>query len=198
MKQISGYVLTGGAGRRLGRDKSSLLFGGVTLGRRAAAILEPITEVVSAVGKPVDGLAFVEDIAEGKTSNAAIFGIRSALADSPSDWTAVLACDLPFITTDFFRLLASFAKAEESEAIVPVQQDGRLQPLAAIYRTEPCRDKVETFLANGGRSMHGLVDTLAVRRVSNEEYAGLPGSERFFLNINTPGDLQVAMSSKDG
>jgi molybdopterin-guanine dinucleotide biosynthesis protein A len=193
-----GYVLTGGAGTRMGGDKASIVFRGQTLAARSGKILEPLVKTVTFVGgETVAGIPTISDVhpAKKELGPASIFGLHSAAYHSHSEWIAVLACDLPFITTDFFRLLISKAD-ETSEAVVPVQPDGRLQPLAALYRTGACLAAIEQMLAEGNRRLQELFERLDTRRVLPAEYEHLPGSRLFFTNVNTPQDLEAALKSE--
>ena len=52
-------LLTGGASRRLGRDKATLMVGGVPLARRTAALLVEVANPVIEVGPGYTGLPHV-------------------------------------------------------------------------------------------------------------------------------------------
>ena len=82
MLELEGYILTGGAGSRMGRDKSTLKLCGVTLGQRAAGILEGVATTVSAVGEPIPGIPAIQDDSKCHTEKAAIFGVYTALLSS--------------------------------------------------------------------------------------------------------------------
>jgi molybdopterin-guanine dinucleotide biosynthesis protein A len=100
----------------------------------------------------------------------------------------MLACDLPFVSPDFLRWLAQIHEAEANDFTAPVDRNGRLQPLAGFYGPA-CLPAVETMLAAGVLRVDRIGDVVKTRRVSFEEYAGLPGAERFLLNVNAPADL---------
>ena len=193
MLELEGYILTGGAGSRMGRDKSTLELGGATLGQRAARILENVATTVSAVGRPVPGIPTVRDVLHSKNERAAIFGVQAALHSARTEWAVILSCDLPFITAEFFRLLISIAESAAVDAVVPVQPDGRLQPLAAVYRTGPCLTAVETMLAAGQRRLQEICERVETRRVPPNVYSNLAGCDKFFFNVNTPEDYRTAI-----
>lgn len=196
MIDANGYVLTGGASSRMGRDKCSLPFGGTTLGEHAAAVLRQAAKSVFAVGRPIDGTPLIEDVFPGKAEAAAMYGLHAALAHSPREWTAVLACDLPFITPDLFRLLFTIARSAGKDAVVPVQPDGRSQPLAAVYRTEPALAAVEKMLASSNKRLQHLRTEIETRLVQPTEYSSLTGSDRFFSNLNSPDDYESAVRAR--
>src|SRR5262249_47497419 len=99
----------------------------------------------------------------------------------------MLACDLPFITSEILLLLSHIHNEELNELTMPVDQFGRAQPLAAIYACN-CLPVVERLLAENLLRVNGIYPSVRLRRVSFEEFAQLPGAENFFLNINTPED----------
>jgi molybdopterin-guanine dinucleotide biosynthesis protein A len=107
-----------------------------------------------------------------------------------------VACDLPFVTGELFVRLAG--QRENFEAVVPVQQDGRVQPLCALYRREPCLSRTEELIAAGERRPRVLLDSVRARRVMFSELADLPGAELFFTNVNTPDDYARAQQVAGG
>ena len=191
--RVNGYVLTGGASSRMGKDKALLEINGRTLAARAARVLSDVADEVFTVGLGVIGYPVIRDLDEAKTSSAAIFGLQAAFRHSPTEWTSVLACDLPFITADLFRLMLYFARTQNAAAVVPEQPDGRAQPLAALYRTKPCRETVNDMIAADELRLGSFLDNIECRRVPPSEYSSLNGAELFFLNVNTPDEYQAAV-----
>ena len=177
----------------MGKHKALLEFDGATLAARAAGILGGVADQVFIVGSEVSGYPFISDLLEAKTSPAAIFGVQAALHHSPTVWTALLACDLPFVSADLFRLLLTVAESATVDAVVPEQPDGRPQPLAALYRTNPCREAVDEIVAADERRMGALLEKIDCRRVLLSEYSSLPGSDLLFVNVNTPDEYRAAL-----
>jgi molybdopterin-guanine dinucleotide biosynthesis protein A len=102
----------------------------------------------------------------------------------------VVACDLPLVTGDLFARLASLR--ENFDAVVPLQRDGRRQPLCALYRAATCRDPAEKLISAGERRPRALLEAVQTRSVAFEEVRDLDGAERFFMNVNTPEDFAAA------
>jgi molybdopterin-guanine dinucleotide biosynthesis protein A len=119
-----------------------------------------------------------------------LHGARSLYGQDGQDgvYGLMLACDLPFVSPDFLRWLAQIHEAEANDFTAPVDRNGRLQPLAGFYGPA-CLPAVETMLAAGVLRVDRIGEVVKTRRVSFEEYAGLPGAERFLLNVNAPADL---------
>jgi molybdopterin-guanine dinucleotide biosynthesis protein A len=83
-------------------------------------------------------------------------------------------------------------KSDKVDAIVPIQPDGRPQPLCAVYRRDVNYEEVERLIATGEHTPRGLLAQVRTRWVDSQELADLPGAEYFFLNVNTPADYEVA------
>ena len=195
MFDVQGFILVGGASRRMGRDKAQLRLGSETLLERIAAQLSPVTRSVTLVGghRPhaVHSLANIPDIHE---KWGALGGIHAALSAASTDWIIVIACDLPFVTRDLFERLKSFAD-DSVDAIVPMQPDGRPQPVCALYRRETCLPEIERLVSVGEHTPRALLTNMRTRYVQFPELGDLPGAENFFLNLNTPEDFEVAKRS---
>ena len=189
MYSVEGFILVGGASRRMGTDKSRLTVGGVTFTEKIAAALAGTTQSVKVVGGgTVDlGLESTADIFE---QWGALGGLHAALAACRTEWSLVVACDLPFVTTDLFTRLAGLR--EGFEAVVPVQQNGYLQPLCAFYRVDPCLERCEALIKDGERRPLALLEAVKSRRVEFAEISDLADADRFFDNINTPEDYTRA------
>lgn len=200
--RIDGFVLAGGASSRMGRPKSGVVLGGRTLLQRAVETISEFTGgQISAVVGPdfadvVPGVEFqiVRDLpppAKYHGSRAPIFGLRTALSVSNAEWIAVLAVDLPFVTADLLKLLADKA-AKDIDVVVPVQQDGSIQPLCALYRRDAVLPAVAAAIVGDDISLRGMIAGLRTCKVEFSGIAGLNGSENFFVNVNTPADLAAA------
>ena len=84
------------------------------------------------------------------------------------------------------------ALLEPFDAVVPIQTDGRAQPLCALYRREPCLTKAEELITGGERRPRALLAAVQTRWVKPDELADLRGADYFFTNINTPADYARA------
>ena len=121
----------------------------------------------------------------------ALGGVHAALVACESEWAIVVACDLPFVTAELFSFLAELRL--DHDAVVPIQQDGRPQPLAALYRVGPCLRRATELIEAGRRRPLDLLDAVKTRWVEFAELTNLDQSESFFVNINTPSDYDEAI-----
>jgi molybdenum cofactor guanylyltransferase len=193
MLDVEGFILVGGRSSRMGTDKSRLQFGGQTSVERIAAELRPVTSRISLVGS--GGAGFDPDlriVPDTHQQWGALGGIQAALDACVSAWALIVACDLPFVTRDLCTRLLTVSGLESPDAIVPIQPDGRAQPLCALYRREPCRIETEKLIASGEHTPRALLANVKTRWVRPEELSDLPGAENFFFNMNTPEDYERA------
>jgi molybdopterin-guanine dinucleotide biosynthesis protein A len=191
---IQGFVLTGGASRRMGLDKASLVIGGKTLAQHAVDTLRQVCGDVFTVGgeSGFSNAPHLIDIeppfaVEGR---AAMAGIYTALRSCTAEFAAVLACDMPNVTADVFRILIDNLKdREHCDAVIPVDPQGKKQQLCAVLHRGHC-------LAAIGQLPHyrtpAVKDMLAELEVSVVEFGAfmhLSGADELFTNLNTPADL---------
>lgn len=190
--EVEGFILAGGASSRMGEDKSRLRLGGLTFVESAARSLRAITPRVSVVssrsGAESHGLPVVRDLRAGL---GALGGLHAALSSCGAEWAAVLACDLPFVTGELLARLASL-RDEALDSVVPFQDDGRPQPLCALYRARVCLAAVEELIRADELRPRALLSRVRARRVAFGELKDLEGSRFFFVNVNTPEDYARA------
>ncbi len=182
--QLEAFILAGGASSRMGTDKSQLLIGKQTFVERIANTLLTITNSVRLVGgREISKLTVVPDV---YPQWGALGGLHAAVTACRREWAIVVACDLPFVTAELFDRLASLRA--DYDAVVPIQQDGRLQPLCALYRADKCARWATRLIEAGRRRPLDLIESVNTRRVEFAEIANLAQAETFFVNINTPED----------
>lgn len=186
---IEAFILAGGASRRMGADKSQLLIDRQTFAERISETLLGLTDSITLVGRQAEG-SNLPSVADVYPQWGALGGLHAALTACKRDWAIVVACDLPFVTADLFSYLASLRLGHD--AIVPIQPDGRLQPLAAFYRVDPCRQWATELIEAGRRRPLDLIEAVNTRRVSFAELRNLEQADKFFVNINTPSDYYEA------
>ena len=196
---MEGFVLAGGASRRMGRDKSTLVIGGHTLIEIAAMALSGVADPIRVVGNLAAGqtsLRIIPDEEIGGGVRGAIVGLYTAAKYAGTEWIAVLACDLPFVSSELLvRMSTVIAKVgkETVAALLPEQPDGRIQPLCGFYRAAATRLGIEELLSEDNWRLQRLAERLDTHIVPFTDIADLPGSERFFMNLNSPEDHQAAL-----
>ena len=200
MSDIEGYVLAGGDSKRMGRAKANLCLGGKTFVERAANALSAISPkrllVVGNLLEMPSGLSVLPDKFDRESKEqrrGSIIGLHAALSDARTDWAALLACDLPFASGELFRKLASFER-KDFDAVVPLQNDDRPQPLCALYSRKACLPVIEKMLDEEDWRLRKLLQSVKIRFIPFNEISDLPHAEHFFFNVNTPDDFREAQT----
>lgn len=186
MDSIEGFILAGGASRRMGSDKSQLVLDGQSFVERIADALAAVTTLVTVVGGSSRLYVNLPRAPDVYPHWGALGGVHAALSVCSATFGLIVACDFPLVTTDLFYRLASFR--EEFEAVAPVQRDQIPQPLCALYRVSPCLARAEQLINSGERKPIALLQSVRTRWVSFGELSNLEGSAHFFDNVNTPED----------
>jgi molybdenum cofactor guanylyltransferase len=190
MFDVESFILVGGESSRMGSDKSRLPLGGRSSVEMVAQALRPVSARVRLVGSKTSDESLFERIPDLHPSWGPIAGIEAALQAATSDWSIIVACDLPFVTSELFERLLS--QAEKADAVVPIQNDLRPQPLCAIYRRVPCLTAAQAAIDAGKHAPRALLDAVNTHYIQFEELSDLNGAEYFFFNVNTPENYKQA------
>lgn len=187
---ISGLVLAGGHGRRMGRDKALLeLYGERLVDRAALTLASFCAEVIIASGDGVrlPGLQWPQ-IADIEANAGPLAGIIAGLERARSSLVAVVAVDMPFASPAVFRLLArNLVVGRELPASVPVV-DGSAQPLHAVYARSAARPLRARFDA-GERSPTAALARLGVLHVHPDAWRAADPDGKFARSLNRPEDF---------
>jgi molybdopterin-guanine dinucleotide biosynthesis protein A len=195
MNQTEAFILAGGASSRMGTDKSRLTIEGQSFIERIAETLLQVTPKVTVVGHASDDMR-LESIADVYPKWGALGGVQTALSSCHADWALVVACDLPFVTSELCKRL--IALRETYDAVVPIQQDSRPQPLCALYKVDPCLAHATRLIEAGRRRPLDLIERVNTRWVEFSEVQDLRSAEKFFVNINTPEDYYEISRTRVG
>jgi molybdopterin-guanine dinucleotide biosynthesis protein A len=184
--RITGLVLAGGQGRRMGGvDKGLALLRGRpmvawVLDRFAPQVDEIIvnanqnTEQYAAFGHRV-----VSDEIGGFAGPLA--GLHAGLKVASHPFVATVPCDSPFLPQDLVQRLLAAALANHADLAVARTGD-QPHPVFALVRASVL-GHLTGFLAGGGRKIDAWYASLAVVEVPFDDQA------EAFSNINTRGEL---------
>jgi len=182
--QITGLVLAGGRGARMGGvDKGWVLHDGEPLVAAALRRLAPqVGSVLISANRNVDAYRALAEVVTDANAGLALepfpgplAGVLAGLHRATSDWVALAPCDAPALPADLVARLAN--AIGDAGAAYPVAADRR-QPVFALVRrsTEP---SLRAFLRAGGRAMHRWFETLGAVEVPFDDASA-------FRNINAP------------
>src|SRR3984885_1114552 len=121
--QSSGFVLAGGASKRMGQPKALLPYRGTTLVEHVAKIVQEAAgsaapSPVIVIGDPdrLGHLGF-QVFPDELPGCGPASGIYTALRVTQTDWNLVVACDMPGVTTDLLRELLLRAEIAERNCV---------------------------------------------------------------------------------
>jgi molybdopterin-guanine dinucleotide biosynthesis protein A len=179
---VAGLILTGGRSTRMGRDKASLVIGGMPLARHLALLLATTTRPALEVGPGRSGLATTDpDPGEGPLAAIAA-GWRSLTRLGHDGPVIVIATDLPGLT---IGVLAWLAARPEAVSVVPIVA-GSPQSLCARWCPADL-DRAVELVGAGERAVHrALGPTTAFL---GEDAWGSVASAQAFEDVDRPEDL---------
>jgi molybdopterin-guanine dinucleotide biosynthesis protein A len=208
---IRGFIQAGGRSSRMKLDKAWLEIDGVPMIERTVAAAKPAAGrlgiIVNAANPQVERYERLAESCDARLifdlheRLGPLGGIHTALTHCGAGESAlILACDLPFITTEFLSFLCETHQTQNPQSAirnpqsitVPIDQSDRLQPLAAIY-DRSLEAVVRQMLAANEFKVDLLHSRVPTRRVGFAEFAHLRDAERFFINVNTPEEYQGAL-----
>ena len=177
----------------MGRDKAWLEIDGRPMIQRVIEELLRVTPAVSVIANDAEynrlGFPVLPDLNAGV---GPLEAIRVALAASSAPTVLLIACDLPFVTSELLEFLLH--RADGYQAVVPVSSAGRLEPLCALYSTQAL-EPVTELISSGERKVSLLFERVPARLIPFEDLRRLAGAERFFTNVNTPQDYARAIGT---
>jgi molybdopterin-guanine dinucleotide biosynthesis protein A len=188
-RQVSGVVMVGGKSTRMGRDKARLLFEGRPLWKRQVQVLRaagasPVFLSLRPRQRSFSGAALeVRDRTAGK---GPISGLASALRACSTPFLAVLAVDMPYVDSGWFRRLLYRCRPGVGAV---VRGPRGYEPLAAVYPREAL-NVCETLIGRDCLSLQDLEEALLRRRLMRAIPAR-PTDAKLLRNWNTPADVQA-------
>lgn len=185
---FTALLLTGGLSRRMGADKATLIWQGEPLWARQTRVLRelrPAALWISARAMPEWRPHDFEVVLDQPPSRGPLSGLAAALERIETSQLFALAIDLPHVTADHLRELARLA--EPSRGVVP-EQNGRFEPLCAVYPAEAA-GTARDALAGGDVSLQTFCRALIEKGLMRARAVGAEEG-RFYQNVNTPEDVR--------
>jgi molybdenum cofactor guanylyltransferase len=187
---VTGVILAGGKSRRMGRDKAFLPFGTGRLIERVIEVLRQVTgDVILITNTPESyqpfGLPMFSDVFPEAGS---LGGIYTGLVSAKTPYSLCLACDMPFVKSEFLRFLCE--TATETDVVIPRNAED-FQPLCAVY-SQVCREPIRQKIEAGRLKITGFFDQVRVRVVEGELLTRYDPHDVMFFNANTPEEYEQA------
>lgn len=181
-RKATAIILSGGKSRRMGRDKSLLEIDGLPMIGRIVAALRPHFDEILISANEVEKYHFLglPVIPDEQPDQGPLRGILSCLKRSSNDLNFVIACDVPEPDPELIAVLID--QANGFDVVMPQLDDGRYEPLIAVYRKSVI-PHAEKILADGGRKIIALFDHVTVRFIQRSD-------SRWNRNLNTVEEYQ--------
>lgn len=186
MTEVTGLILAGGRGRRMGGvDKGLEPLRGKPMAQWVLERLAPqVDEVLINANQNTDaygalGCRVVGDTVGGFAGPLA--GLQSGLTHARHELVVTVPCDSPFLPHDLVARLRD--ALERTHADLAVAKTGaQPHPVFCLCR-RTVLPHLTAFLAGGGRKIDAWYATLAVAE------AGFDDEADAFANVNTPEEL---------
>ncbi|PKO63890.1 MAG: molybdenum cofactor guanylyltransferase MobA [Betaproteobacteria bacterium HGW-Betaproteobacteria-16] len=184
---ISGIVLAGGLGRRMGGvDKGLMPFAGKPMIAHVLERLRPqVDEIIISANREIGryaayGFPVIADEIKGYAGPLA--GLHRGMCMAQHPLLLSVPCDSPLLPADLAgRLLKAL---QENGADLALARTGnRTHPVFCLCRSS-LKDHLYHYLQADGRKMSDWHDTLKVVEVSFDD------EPQAFANINTPEELE--------
>jgi len=186
---ITGVVLAGGQGRRMGGvDKGLVELAGRPLVARVIERLLPQvgTLIINANQNVERYAAFGHPVVQDAVSGFAgpLAGLHAALAAARTPWLVTAPCDSPFLPGDLVARL--WRCATDADATLAVARTfDQPHPVFALVRRD-VEPHLSAFLQGGGRKIDAWYASLRTVEVPFDDEADA------FRNINTAAELAAA------
>jgi molybdopterin-guanine dinucleotide biosynthesis protein A len=184
---VTGVVLAGGQGRRMGSiDKGLVLLQGRPMVQHVLERLRPQVDeiLINANQHRADYEAFGHAVFPDEIGGFAgpLAGLQVGLAQAKYPLVATVPCDSPFLPADLVARLAAALAAREADLAVARTFEQPHPVFALVRRT--VLPHLTRFLEEGGRKIDAWYATLSTVEVPFDDEADA------FRNINTPDELQ--------
>ena len=193
---LSGVILAGGKGSRIGGDKGLVEVGDRPMLLHVLRALSGITDdIIIAVGSGCGpayqqslghGVRTVEDRTPGR---GPLEGLSNAFREAEQAYVAVVPCDVPLLRTEVMQLLAH--RAAGRDGAVPIV-GGFLEPLVAVYRRETGLRRFADELETGVGKVSNALEHMDICRVEETDLREVDELLLSFWNVNSKEDLKKA------
>lgn len=191
---ISGIVLAGGKGMRLGQNKAVESIGDKSLLQQVISSLGFLNSDIIIVTADKQSFSQMTECPRVRTvtdiypDRGPLGGIYTGLATSGSFYNLVVACDMPFLNQALLRYLTEVVSS--FDVVIP-RLDNKVEPLHAVY-SKGCLSPLEDLLRQGNLQASQLLNLVRVRYVDQADIDRFDPHHLSFFNINTKADLKTA------
>lgn len=186
-KQITGIILSGGRGSRMGGiDKGFAELDGKLFIEHAIELLKPqVDNIIINANREIEryaayGYSVIRDT-QGDFSGP-LSGIASALFHAPTPLAMIIPCDMPHLPTDLVGRMYNKLKQENVE-ICMADDGAHLHPVVCLLKTELLEQLASDVEAGQRKTRLWMTE----RSHAIEDFSDCPEA---FANINTQEELK--------
>ncbi|HEX2964215.1 MAG TPA: molybdenum cofactor guanylyltransferase [Syntrophorhabdaceae bacterium] len=193
MKDIGCAILAGGRSSRFGQDKATIRIDGKTLVGRvydAASLVFTDVVVVSSRHRELKDVP-APILRDALPCPGAMTGIITALLHSRTEYTFVVACDMPLVSADVIAYMAG--ELSEEDIVIPRTRWG-YEPLHAIY-SRACLAPLLALVRKGRFKITDVLPFVSVKELREEERF-IRNGRLIFTNVNTLNDLELMQGTR--
>jgi molybdopterin-guanine dinucleotide biosynthesis protein A len=203
-EKAAGFVLAGGQSSRMGQDKALISFAGQPLIVNALSILRRAGLPACIAGAGSRLASFAPVVEDAESGLGPLAGICAALSSTSARHAAFLPVDLPLLPASLLAFLLHHAQITGSAITIPTVNgfahtfpailDRSVAPLLAAELAAGRRGCFAAFQAAAAALKQPVAQVaveLLVQSGQVDDPSGLPAA-RWFLNVNTPVDLERA------
>lgn len=118
-------------------------------------------------------------------------GLFSSLTYAHGKYVAMLACDLPFVSSQLIQYQLKLIEEEHSDVVIPESENG-FEPLHALYKRNTSLPAVQIALEKGNRRVISWFEGMKITVIPNKQLKLMDPQSKMFMNINTKEDLLLA------
>jgi molybdopterin-guanine dinucleotide biosynthesis protein A len=204
-RNLAGYILTGGASSRFGRDKALAEIGGLTMAARMVLLFRKLSVPgIWFVGEPTKyGHLGTDCLADLWPGEGPLGGILTGLQNTDglsrsttADYNLIASCDMPFLNEGWIEELVGRAFESDAQVVVAKSATG-LEPLCAVWRTDALQ-VVQRAFDSGVRKVTEAMKQLPMEVLDESVWKRFDTHNRLFWNMNTPEDYEEARRILEG
>jgi molybdopterin-guanine dinucleotide biosynthesis protein A len=182
LEKATAIIMAGGGSRRMGTDKSMLDIKGQPIIQRICEELAACVEQILISANEADKFTFLgfKVVPDKIQDQGPLMGIASALEASANEINFVIACDIPQIELRDVRRILFEAANSDADIIVPVTNEGKYEPLFAVYRKSALK-AINKVLSSGGRKISDVFESCKVKEVNLKDS---------LVNLNTMAEYE--------
>lgn len=181
----------------MGKDKGSLILNGKPMVLHVLDTVKDIADEIILVLRDQEQIEKYKHILKEENTSIKIMtdeikdmgpliGILTGLSQISSEYAQVLPCDSPFISKEFVLKMFEIAENKEFDAVVPIWDEGHVEPLHSIYKKNVV-NIIRDLIKKERRDVKSLIESLNVEYVDVGE---LDETTMSFRNLNAIKDFE--------